>query len=195
MKKYCLLIAMIILSVLALHAQNLSVAVNYVTSDGTSNNNLIFYQQNQFLSWDDFKGKPVEGSEAAALTNAGFALKLAFHRAGNTSQLVIDVNCNFSKKDSWVKPGNKSAYILNHEQKHFDIAYLNTIFFIQKLKKATLTNANYAAVIQNLHNECAAAMEKMQNQYDIETRHSLLTEKQEEWDEKISKQLELALKE
>ena len=136
----------------------------------------------------------MEGSEAAALTNAGFALKLAFHRTGNTSQLVIDVNCNFSKKDSWVKPG-KTAYILNHEQKHFDIAYLNTLLFIQKLRKAVLTNANYATVIQNIHNECAAAMEKMQNQYDMETRHSLLTEKQAEWDEKISKLLELAIKE
>jgi len=186
---------MAILSSLILPAQNLNGAVNYVTSDGTSDNNKIFYQQNQFLTWDDFKGKPVEGSETAALTNAGFALKLAFHRVGNISQLVIDVNCNFSKKDSWVKPGKKSAYILNHEQKHFDIAYLNTILFIQKLKKATLTNANYATVIQNIHNECAAAMEKMQNQYDMETSHSLLTQNQAEWDEKISKQLELALKE
>lgn len=175
-------------------AQMLSVAVNYTTSDGTANSDLIFYQPGQLLAWDDFKGKAVDESDAAALTNAGFSLKLAFNQVGKISQLVIDVNCNFSKRKSWVKNGNKTTYILNHEQKHFDIAYIHTILFIQKLKNAAITNDNYEAVIKKIHNETAAAMLKMQNQYDMETNHSRLTEKQAAWDEKISKQLQLVFK-
>jgi hypothetical protein len=176
-------------------AQKLSVAVNYITSEGAVNNNNIYYQPGYLLTWSDFKGKPVEGSDVAALTNAGFGIKLSFHRIENTSQLVIAVNCNFSKKDSWVKKENKTTYILNHEQKHFDIAYIHTLSFMQNLKNAKLTNSNYAAIIEKIYNESVAAMSKMQNQYDIETSHSRLTEIQSAWDEKISNQLLLSVKE
>ncbi len=189
-----LLIALSFLFSIALTAQKLSVVVNYATGNDNKNSNTIFYQVGQPLGWDDFKGKPVAVSEAAALTNAGFSLELAFHQLGNSAQLAIDVTCNFSRKDSWVKEGFTTAYILNHEQKHFDIAYIHTLFFIQKLKDAALTNGNYAAVIQKIHHETAAAMSKMQNEYDMETSHSRITEKQVEWDENISKQLALLVK-
>ncbi|MEO6730014.1 MAG: hypothetical protein ABIN01_02270 [Ferruginibacter sp.] len=188
MTKRLLLIAFTFLFSLALHAQKLNVVVNYVTSNGDGNNN-IFYMPDQLLNWDDFKGKPVQGSEAAALTNAGFGIKLLFKRMGNNSQLVIAVNCSFSRKDSWVKTENKTPYILNHEQKHFDIAYIHTCLFIQNLRKANFTNSNYSAVIQKVYNEAATMMTKTQYQYDGETSHSRLPEKQAEWDEKIDRQL------
>lgn len=194
MNKRLLLIAFTFLFSIGLYAQKLSVTVTYVTSNGDGNNT-IFYKPGQLLSWDDFEGKPVQGSEAAALTNAGFGIKLMFKRMENSSQLVIAVNCSFSRKDSWVKTGNKTAYILNHEQKHFDIAYIHTLLFIQNLRKANFTNSNYSAVIQKVYNEAATAMTKTQYQYDGETSHSRLPEKQAEWDEKVSKQLAAVIKE
>ena len=193
MIKVIFLFSITILFSAVLPAQLLSVAVNYTTSDETIDKHIIFYQPGQLLAWDDFKGQPVEESDAVALTNAGFSLKLAFHQVGNISQLVIDVNCNFSEKKSWVKNGNKTPYILNHEQKHFDIAYIHTRLFIQKLKNAAFKSNNYEAVITKIHNETAAAMSKMQNQYDLETNHSRITDKQMAWDEKISKLLALVL--
>jgi hypothetical protein len=190
MDKKIMLIVITFMSAVITYAQQFSVGVNYVTSDGSVSNNTIFYKPTQLLIWDDFKGKPVEQRDnAVALTNAGFGLKLAFHRVGNIAQLVISVNCNFSRKDSWVKNGNKTAYILNHEQKHFDIAFIHTVLFIQKLTGASLTSSNYATVIEKIYNEAAAAMSKMQNQYDVETNHSRISEKQSEWDAKISQQL------
>ena len=193
-KKY-LFVLFIFLNTSVGYAQKLDVTVSSVTSDATVNNNIIYYQSDRKLSWDDFKGKPVEGSAAAALTNAGFGIKLAFHRVGNRSQLAITVNCNFSKKDSWVKSGSKTVYILNHEQKHFDIAYLHTLYFIQKLKAATYTNDTYVAVIEKIYNETATAMGTMQNLYDTETSHSIQTEKQADWNTKVSELLEKAIKE
>lgn len=195
MIKTCFFAAVAFLSSLALNAQKLSVAVNYDSNDGTPGNNEICYKPGRLLVWDDFKGKPVEGSDAAALTNAGFGIKLAFRRDERGSQLLINVSCNFSKKDSWVKPGNKNAYILNHEQKHFDIAYIHSRLFMQKLQQANFTNANYTAVIEKIYNETAAAMSKMQNQYDAESSHSRVPEKQSDWDGKISNQLALVVKE
>lgn len=92
-------------------------------------------------------------------------------------------------------PGNKTAYILNHEQKHFDIAYINTLLFIQNLRGANFTNTNYAAVIEKIYNKTAAAMTSIQNQYDLDTSHSRIPEKQAQWNDKISKQLSLSVKE
>ena len=175
-------------------AQKLSVSVKYVTADAAAGNNTIYYVPGQSLSWDDFKARPVATSDAAALSNAGFGIKLAFHRLGNVSQLQISVNCNFSKNNSWVKEGNKTAYILNHEQKHFDIAYISTLLFIKKLQNASFTNSNYVSVIEKIYNESVLIMAKMQDEYDRETSHSRVPEKQAEWNEKIDKQLSLYAK-
>ena len=186
--------SLVLICSLAMIAQKINTVVNYVGANGEADQNIIYYQPGQLLTWDDFKGKPVEGSDVAALTNAGFGIKLAFRRVDNISQLLINVNCNFSKKDSWVKKGNNTAYILNHEQKHFDIAYFHTLLFIQKLKEATFTNDNYATVIEKIYKEAATQMGAMQNQYDAETSHSRLPEKQQLWDIKISDQLVSAVK-
>lgn len=192
MNRKILLELFVIFCSLAGNAQKLSTVVNYVIVNGEADHNTIYYQQGQPLTWDDFKGKPVEDNDAVALTNAGFGLKLAFRRVDHVSQLVITVNCNFSRKDSWVKKGNNTTYILNHEQKHFDIAYLHTLLFIQKLKAATLTNDNYAALIEKIYKDAATEMAAMQHQYDAETSHSRVVAKQQQWDEKISEQLLLA---
>lgn len=183
------LVTLTLIASVFVNAQKLTVTVNYIANDGASGNNNINYQPNTILSWNDFKGMPVAGSDAAALTNAGFGVKLAFRRVENTSQLVIDVSCNFSTKDSWVKPANKTAYILNHEQKHFDIAYIHTLQFIRNLRKASFTNNNYTAVIEKVYNESAAAMTKAQYEYDAETSHSRIDAKQAAWDTLISEQL------
>jgi len=194
MNRRILLASITLFCSLAMNAQKLNTVVNYVSANGEAGQNIIYYQPGQQLSWDDFKGKPVEANDAAALTNAGFGLKLAFRRVDNISQLVINVNCNFSKKDSWVKKGNSTPYILNHEQKHFDIAYFHTLLFIQKLKEATFTNDNYATLIEKIYKESATEMGAMQNQYDAETSHSRIAEKQQRWDEKITEQLLLVTK-
>lgn len=189
MNKRIFLSVIILFWSLVMNAQKLSTVVNYVSGNGEKDQNTIYYKQGDLLTWNDFQGKPVEGNDAVALTNAGFGVKLAFHRVDNISQLVINVNCNFSKKDSWVKKGNNTPYILNHEQKHFDIAYFHTMLFIRKLKAATITNSNYAAVIEKLYNESATEMGAMQHQYDAETSHSRVAKSQELWDGKISEQL------
>lgn len=194
MYKKFFLIVFGFLSSFLLHAQKLSVVVNYVTDDGTINKNNIYYQTDQLLSWDNFKGKPVEGTDAAALTHAGFGLKLMFRRVETTSQLVISVSCSFSQKDSWVKSGNKTSYILNHEQRHFDIAYIHTKLFMEKLKITPFTNTNYGALIEKIYSETAADMSKTQNQYDAETSHSRIPANQAKWDEKISGMLALPVK-
>ena len=194
MNKSLFLLLVVFLYSVTLRAQKLNVVVNYVANDPKASDNSIIYQPGKLLSWSDFKGAPVAGSDAAALTNAGFSVKLMFRRDEDNAQLVISVNCSFSKKDSWVQPGSKTEYILNHEQKHYDLAYIYTLLFIRELRAAKFTEKNYGALIQQIHSKTGEALNDVQDQYDLETSHSRIPAKQAEWDRKISEQLEAVLK-
>ena len=170
----------------------MTVRVAYVASDDKPNGANINYQPGVVLNWNDFKGKPVDGSDAAAITSAGFGIKLSFKRFERASELLIAVNCSFSKKNSWVKPNHKTSYILNHEQRHFDVAYIHTMRFITRLQNAKFTATNYTSVIEKIYKETAIEMAQMQNEYDSESDHSRNAETQTEWNEKIAKILSSA---
>ncbi|RYY68958.1 MAG: hypothetical protein EOO13_10880, partial [Chitinophagaceae bacterium] len=106
----------------------------------------IYYDPSSLLSWKDFKGKVVEASPAAAITASGFGYKADFKSVGSKSQLNVGVYCYFSKTNSWVRPGKNSDYVLNHEQHHFDISFIAATMFLEKLKTAGITKANYNSV-------------------------------------------------
>jgi hypothetical protein len=195
MKKHFALLFISLFFSVAMMAQNLEIIVNYVTSDATASKPLIYYTPDVKLSWDDFKGKPVESSNAAAITNAGIGLKMAFHSKGNVATLIISVDCNFSKSDSWVKDGRRTPYILNHEQHHFDIAYIKAMQFVQNLKTAKYTLKDYDKVIEKIYNQSQEELIAMQNAYDSETKNSTLVNEQELWNQKINEQIALVGKE
>ena len=194
MKKYFFLFLISIFLSAALSAQKLQVKVTYVTEDATEKKPLIYYSPLVKLTWADFKGKPVLSSNAAAITNAGIGFKMTFHSQDNVTTLYLTVNCNFYISDSWVKDGKRTPYILNHEQHHFDIAYIHAMQLIQKLQTAKYTRDDYSKVIEKIYYQAQADLQTMQNAYDTETKNSILTDKQEMWDKKIDAQLALLKK-
>ena len=189
MKKYFTCAFVCILVSITTRAQQIQVSVNYITSDATVTKSVIYYDKATPLTWPDFKGKPEINSEAAAITNAGLGFKMMYHSRDNIATLEISVNCNFSPLDSWVKNGRRTPYILNHEQHHFDIAYLHTWWFIQHLRTTKYTMKDYASVIKKLYYQAQTDLLKMQNDYDSETKNSQLPDQQERWNKKIDKML------
>ncbi len=191
MKKTSFLLIFLSFCLFNAAAQKLNVAVKYIASDAgsTTGKPLIFYSPERKLTWNDFKGKPDAGSNAAAITNAGIGFQMMFRSENNVATLNIAVNCNFSIKDSWVKDGRRTPYILNHEQHHFDIAYIYAMLFIQQLKTAKYTMKDYAKVIEKIYTQTQADLLAMQNKYDGETKNSILTEQQEVWNKKIDAQV------
>lgn len=184
MKKYIVLGYLIVASSLTACAQKLAVEVNYITSDPVAAKPLLYYNPAVKLTWNDFKGTPVAASDAAAITNAGIGFKMIFQSQDNTATLKILVNCNFSIMDSWVKADRRTAYILNHEQHHFDIAYLHAIKFMQNLRAASYTMKNYSDVIEKIYYQSHVDLLTMQNTYDKETKNSQLPNEQALWDKK-----------
>ena len=189
MHKYLFLPVLFCLSVNLVTAQKLDVSVTYVTANGPSDNAIIYYKKDTKLSWDDFKGEPVESGAIAAITSSGFGFNLGFRNVGGVASMTINVYCDFSKNKSWVKPARKSDYILSHEQHHFDISYISARQFIKKLKTAEFTTTNYRPVIERVYTDCAKEMEVLQNQYDSETLNGQLQDKQQEWERKIDQKL------
>ncbi|CAN5410346.1 hypothetical protein BH11BAC3_BH11BAC3_09870 [soil metagenome] len=194
MKQIIFISIIFLLAAFGVRAQKLNAVVNYVAGNDSKNSNNINYTVGNMLNWNDFQAKPVETSDAAAITNAGFGVNLLFRKNEKGTELVINVNCSFSRKDSWVKKIHKTDYILKHEQGHFDIAFISTISFMQKLRNAGFTSGNYAAVIEKIYNQSVTEMSTMQNQYDSQTDHSKIAAKQAEWDNKIGQLVSLAIK-
>ena len=83
----------------------------------------------------------------------------------------------------------KSNYALLHEQHHFDITYIATCLFMKKLKAANFTMSNYSNLIDKINDECYVELEKMQNDYDGQTKNGQLKDVQAEWNKKIDQQL------
>ena len=154
----------------------------------------IYYSSSKPLSWKDFKGTPDNNSVAAAITASGFGYKADFKSTGGKSQLNIAVYCYFSKKNSWVKPGKTTDYILTHEQHHFNISFIAANFFMDKLRTAGITRANYNVLLPKLYNECVAIMNKMQNDYDGQTKNGQMKDVQAQWNDYVSAKIKIATK-
>ena len=80
-------------------------------------------------------------------------------------------------------------YALTHEQHHYDITYINACQFIQKLKDAQLNFGNFNYLVEKIHDESFAELEKMQDDYDGQTSNGRINRMQTFWNRKIDQQL------
>lgn len=142
---------------------------------------VIYYSTNKKLEWKDFLGTPPPPSSIAAITSSGFGYNAAMKSTNGKGEINITVYCYFSKPKSWVRIKNKTAYILEHEQHHFDATYLSAHSFLQKIKSANITLDNMNEVLGALYKEASTSMSKLQNDYDTETNNGLNKEKQAQW--------------
>lgn len=139
------------------------------------------------LKWTDFKGKPGED----AIGDAGTAVAIKAKPYMIHRKIHYDVYALFNKDASWYR--DQSPALLAHEQLHFDIAEL----YARKTRKKIMEMAQagvkdlhtYNSAIQKILNES----NRIDQQYDLETLHGAITNKQQEWKQKIKSEL-LALK-
>jgi hypothetical protein len=169
-------------------AQKVETNVNWLTNISDTSNDIL-YSPGHKLSIEDFKGIPDNTPNAVAITASGFLFTTSFHSKGDKATLSIGIYCSFDTKGSWMKEKGKTAYILEHEQHHFDISYLNTLFFIKKLKHTKFKQDDYMEQLRSLYKEVVDRMETMQNKYDTETANGMNKEKQAEWNKKIGEML------
>jgi hypothetical protein len=135
------------------------------------------------LAWSDYLAKPSPASGAAAITSTTIGVE--YHVNNNT--LSYSISCRFSKTRSWGK--NKTEYILQHEQGHFDITEIYARMLAKELKEYKFNSRKYQDDLNKIYKKVMDEKEGFQNKYDKETDYSRNYEKQVEWLEKIQNEL------
>lgn len=150
------------------------------------NDTIIVWTKDRKLNWTDFQS-PIKFSDS---TNTAAESEIAID--------LISIPINEYDYEYIVYPyfyKNLSStitddlHILKHEQVHFDIAELfarKIRLKIKQLNKQEFNMDKYNSEIENIYNEYS----DYQIKYDKETLHSLITEKQIEWENKIAKELQ-----
>lgn len=145
---------------------------------------LIPWSPTQKLTWADYKAKPNPASDAAATTTS----YLIFSYSISDNRFRYSIASKFSKTRSWGL--HKTAYILSHEQGHFDIAEIFARKFHKQLKEYRFNPRTYAKDLKKIYQDILEEKDKMQQEYDQETNHSINREKQAEWLARIARLLD-----
>lgn len=147
---------------------------------------------NRPLTWSDFKGRGTDGSpvKAKTFTYMGYSSKV------KNGKFSYKVTCYFIPKQSWVSRGYlkqcskaESAYLLKHEQGHYDIARIiarEADAALAKLKRADKRTIKQA---RSTFMRYVNKLKTVQARYDRDTRHSLNNAGQSRWNAKIEKGL------
>lgn len=149
----------------------------------------IYYSKKRALTWQDFTAAPETTGNKGAVTVSGFGYKASLKSASGKGQLNIAVFCYFTKDKSWVKPHAKTGYVLAHEQRHFDISFIAAQDFIEKAKKLSNDAITCNKSLPQLYAKAIAQMNKMQQDYDTQTKNGQSEAMQEKWNQMLQAQL------
>jgi hypothetical protein len=156
-----------------------------------SNDPKITWEEDQLLTWEDFKGIPLEKTLFHANTNTGLAYSWGLKGTAQKMELTYKVATYFYPEQSWVQVTSKNDHLLKHEQLHFDISELHA----RKLRKI-LANVDASKVNKDSKEYLNAFYEKidkergdMQNAFDKESNHSLNTEAELKWQHFVKEEL------
>ncbi len=148
----------------------------------------VYYATNRPLTWDDFQSKVAAMSYAAEVfPTIGYDEHKEVVKG--VIKVTVVVKVSFPKSAAWAGEAGKSDYTLNHEQRHFDIAKIAAGRFEQRIKNRTLTVDNYEAIINEEYLDAYREMSEMQRQYDNETAHGANRAAQEQWNRRITGEL------
>lgn len=139
----------------------------------------IGWSADRKLTWQDFKAAPVTGTDFGAATSAGFSYQSL--PGPLFSRIKFVVKNTFNCELSWVNPKhNTNAYLLSHEQLHFDICEVHARLLRKKFAGNKLTIFNIKQCYAYF-DEIFAKYEAQQKLFDEESDHGINAEKQAEW--------------
>lgn len=163
--------------------------VNFIDDIRITNDDTVHYNPERKLTWSDFRAEPRKGSHYAAEVFTSFAYEGKSTVKDGVINLNLTAKAYMLKNSSWGRADAQNAYALNHEQRHFDIVKIIIERFKRKIQTDSLTLEDYNSIVQYQFIETYREMNRMQNQYDDETNHSLNQAVQERWNQKIDAEL------
>jgi len=148
----------------------------------------IYYSPKRPLTWEDFQSKiPGSKFDAEVFPTIGYEEHTEINKGIISVRVTLKVA--LPKSASWAKESSRTDYALNHEQRHFDIAKIAAERFMKKVEQENLPVDNYDGYINVDYLDAYREMSNMQKLYDSETRHGSNQAAQQQWNEKIDKEL------
>lgn len=152
-------------------------------------NQYIQWSKNVKLSWNDFGGQHVPDSLAHHHAVTWVTSKWVNYKV-YTDSITTDLVCYFIVNKSW-KSKNISEELLNHEQRHFDLAEIITRQMRQELSThISINNDSTVYYINYISDKYTKERRNIMNKYDFETNHGVIREAQKKWDIKIDQMLD-----
>ncbi len=150
----------------------------------------VFYNPNRKLTWNDFRG-PIKrvNPRTGALIYTSFGYDAMTRVENGTVFIDMTVKAFMLQNSSWTAEPATNLYALAHEQLHFDITHLITERFKKALLAEELPLEDYDSRIQYIFLESFREMNRYQELYDAETRHSINHAEQARWAEKVATEL------
>lgn len=178
--KYILFFIFLFSSLPMLHSQDQAkIIVNVNIIDSDKNPQLIIFNKERKLIIADFKGKPPAVTQGVAATYSGIKMGYSFAQEKTKTVIKINLTCYFDPSKSWMKKEGKTPSVLDHEQGHFNITYIQTSRFADAISKYTFSQ-NWKEELLNLRQKYMDELETMQDNYDKKTRHGTI-EKEQLW--------------
>ena len=167
---------------------NLEIIINPDLKEG---NELPY--TNQPITWNEFRGKPDNTCGFIAMTYSGIKLKYSYQTRNGVAAAKVEVCPYMDLSQSWYKKEHCNDSTLVHEQRHFDITAIVTRQFIDDLKSRNFTMANFSSEIKKMHHQYLQKLAEMQRQYDGETLHGTIPDKQAAWNQQIFEEVQKAM--
>ncbi|MBD0778990.1 DUF922 domain-containing protein [Maribacter sp. ANRC-HE7] len=140
------------------------------------------------LVWEDFKGEVPENNRAAAVTASGITYQFSTQGTKVGMEIDFKVTTLFYPNKSWYQPHLCDAFILGHEQLHFDISELYAQKMRERLEAADFTH-NVKAEVKSIYREILEELDAYQDLYDIQTNFSRDSVQQSLWENKVREEL------
>ncbi|MFT4033573.1 MAG: hypothetical protein QM669_14230 [Siphonobacter sp.] len=150
----------------------------------------VFYSPKRPVTWSDFTG-PIHRTNPryGATIFTSFGYEAITHTENGTLVVDMMLKVYMLKNSSWTAEPASNGYALAHEQLHFDITHLVAERFKRTLLKEELPVDEYDSRIQYLFLDAFREMNHYQEQYDLDSSHSINQAGQARWVEKVRKEL------
>ncbi|HGY57098.1 MAG TPA: hypothetical protein ENK44_15420 [Caldithrix abyssi] len=139
------------------------------------------------LSWDDFRGKPLDGALASEIyisNPSKIERKTLFH------PVILDAKTLFDRQKSWVRPNNTTDLLLRYNQVLFNIYELHTRKLKKEFLKLNFSINSPTEIFFDLVNSINSELYNMVNNFREESKMGKEEAIINKWYDRIINQLE-----
>lgn len=150
------------------------------------------------LTVSDFRGRPLaNGNNVIAHTKCTINFRYEAVGQGSSFRLISNVTLTVDPYRSWIDLKRVTSpkqldRILNHEQGHYIINYMEQQELTRQVNRLQFDRYNYKAQASNLFNRIHAKYQQLNQNYDLGTLNMRDEEQQHSWDVYFQKRLATA---